>query len=91
MRRKATTEAQRHREGRGSLERESLDAVPEHWDIEVQQQTDSHIAQPQVSEDLRFVHRSEALYRLDLDDNPIFHNDVQSITTVELHRFVEDR
>jgi len=68
-----TTQARRHEDHEGheghSAVENSPYAIPQDFNVEVYQEPEPEILEPQVSEQLRFVHIYEGLNSLDLNDH----------------------
>jgi len=58
--------------------------------VEIQKEANVQTGKPQVGEKLRLVYGKEPLDRLQFDNHRLFHNHVNSITTIKFHAFGGD-
>lgn len=65
------------------------DAVLDQHSIEVDQQAQSFVGQPQIGKKLLFVNRREDFDRLDLDDHPILDNQIRAEPDVDPNRSLD--
>jgi len=67
------------------------DAVLNQRSIEVDQQAQAFVGQPQIGEKLLFVNRREDFDRLDLDNHPILNDQVRAEPAVDPNCSVDHR
>jgi hypothetical protein len=85
------TETRRRHGDCADLEDEALDAVLEHRDVEVDEESDPPSAEPKVRQQLGLVYGLETLNGLEFDDNRIVDHDVEAIAHMEMDPLVFER
>ncbi|HEY1263420.1 MAG TPA: hypothetical protein VGF06_07845 [Terriglobales bacterium] len=68
-----------------------FDPIPQMCDMEVDQQTDPPPAQAHVGEKLGLVYGIDGFHALDLDNDKVVHDEVNTISKVDLFAIVNDR
>ncbi len=71
------TKTRRHKEGLPWLEGNPLYAVPDHGNVEVDEQSEPFVGQPQVAQELGREDRRVPLDRFDLDDDDVVDDQVE--------------
>jgi hypothetical protein len=71
-------------------EHEALNAVFEHGNIEVDQETNADACKLHIGEKLRLVYPNDPLHGLELSDELILHYEVDAIPTIKSKAFVFD-
>ncbi len=72
-------------------ENKALDAILEGRDVEVDEESDTLSAEPEVRQQLGLVYGFETLNGLELDDDRVVDHDVESIACVEMDPLVLER
>jgi hypothetical protein len=70
---------------------ETLDALSEDFDVEVDQQSPRQACQPQIRQDLRIVDRRQLRHALHLDEHLVVHDEVCSEAARDPIALVRDR
>src|SRR5580704_570783 len=78
-------------EGFGVLPRQSAKPRPKHAHVEVDEQADGQIRQAQVGHHLRFVNWRQAFDRLELEQDLLLYNEVDTVAAIAEHSLVADR
>jgi len=61
------------------------------YDVEVNQKTDMSPTEFEIRQNLRDMEREHFLNRLELDDDAIFDKKIDSVTSLEVNRLVDNR
>jgi hypothetical protein len=86
------TEARQHREEKeNELVYHTLHTILQKPDVEVDQEPQALIAEPEIREELSLVNGFQLLNSLQLDDEAILNMDVHDQIVTEVHAFVRNR
>lgn len=70
---------------------EAADSTFKYRHIEIKQQADIPTAQFEIRQQLRFMDWLNCVDRFELDNHTIGHQQVETVSTVQLHPFVFER
>jgi hypothetical protein len=79
-----------HEEHEEGLQDETLDAILELRDVEIDQQSDFDVSKFHVGQQLRLVDALDLLDTLQLKDQRVFHKDIDAVATVQADALVFD-
>jgi hypothetical protein len=79
-----------HEEHEGGLQDETLDAILELRDVEIDQQSDFDAGKLHVGQQLRLVDALDLLDTLQLKDQRVFHKNIDAVATVQAGALVFD-
>ena len=74
-----------------SLQHAPRDSVGQGHRIEVDQQTNLVVAEPEIGQHLALMHWQYAFDRFDFQDDLLFHNNIGDIAAIEANTFVDQR
>ncbi len=67
------------------------DPIPQHGNIEIDEQTQPFSAQPEGGKKLRFVEREQCFRRLDLDDKLMINEQIDPQPALQANSIIDDR
>ena len=85
------TEAQRKEEKKAVSQGNPPNALPHHFNVEVDQQSRFQTRHPQISKRLRLVQWQQNLHRLEFQQQSFFNYDIQSVVVGQNMPFVDHR
>ena len=71
--------------------KEAAQTLPQHGNVEIDEQPDRQLRELQIGDDLSLVYREKMLDGLDLEDQLVLHHEVEAVAAIEIDALVSHR